>query len=351
MSFFSRTSLSGTLSESIQGGQQTADAKHINSSMAPNVNLVLDSFDRLTGTIFSDLGVQPINNFVLAPSRNILQGQFDSLKVQEVTIPFSIPNIVANRTNQFAFTTSEVAGTNYLITVPEGFYTGAQLATEINTQITNIIDALLTDRPVFTYTKNGLFLASCTVYNLALYPVVNGITLTSGTAGNVGVNTCTLLAIMGYLNAYYPYNLISRKTLLSGFAPLLYTNYIDICSDSLTQFQQSADVSTSLASKSNVICRVYIADETSTPTVDASGNPVYPGMVPFVIHRQFKNAKVMRWNGQNSVGSIDLQLFDQWAKPLECGIAGLTTFVNQASASYPTFSLGDFQITLSATQQ
>ena len=90
---------------------------------------------------------------------------------------------------------------------------------------------------------------------------------------------------------------------------------------------------------------MYIADETSTALIDASGNPIYPGESPLIIHRQIKNPKVMRWNGQNSIATIDLQLYDQYGDPLYVG-----GFNKQTQTQAPTANVGEFQITFSASE-
>ena len=47
-------------------------------------------------------------------------------------------------------------------------------------------------------------------------------------------------------------------------------------------------------------------------------------MVPFVIHRQFKNTKVMKWNNQNSVDRVDIQLYDDAGRALRLPVDNTT---------------------------
>jgi len=87
----------------------------------------------------------------------------------------------------------------------------------------------------------------------------------------------------------------------------LYTQYLDICSPSLCQAQYVRDGNTNQnVIRRDLIARVYIATEVSTATADPIGTR------PFTIHRQFKNAKVMKWTAERSIDSIDLTLFDQF---------------------------------------
>jgi hypothetical protein len=90
-----------------------------------------------------------------------------------------------------------------------------------------------------------------------------------------------------------------------------YTPYIDICSPSLCQAQYVRDGNTNQNTiRRDLIARVYIASEVSTYTADP------PGTRPFIIHRQFKNAKIMKWTAERSIDSIDLALYDQYGQPL-----------------------------------
>jgi hypothetical protein len=67
----------------------------------------------------------------------------------------------------------------------------------------------------------------------------------------------------------------------------------------------------------DLIARLYIEDETSMPVAyDQSGNPIPTGARPFVIHRQFKNQRVMRNTATNSINEVDIALYDDCGQPL-----------------------------------
>jgi len=87
----------------------------------------------------------------------------------------------------------------------------------------------------------------------------------------------------------------------------LYTQYLDICSPSLCQAQYVRDGNTNQnVIRRDLIARVYIASEVSLPSTDAIGTR------PFTIHRQFKNAKIMKWTAERAIDNIDLTLYDQF---------------------------------------
>ena len=121
-----------------------------------------------------------------------------------------------------------------------------------------------------------------------------------------------IFTIMGYLPSQQngqPTISVGFPFVSGGSAPLAFTQYIDICSPELCQYQYFRDGSTTnLARRSDVICRLYISNNIATQEEE--------GARPFVINRQFNNARVMRWSAGSSVGSMSIQLYDDVGQPL-----------------------------------
>lgn len=106
--------------------------------------------------------------------------------------------------------------------------------------------------------------------------------------------------------AGYIYNAVNGSTYTGA-----YTQYIDICSPTLCQAQFVRDGNTNQFSiHRDLICRLYINNEVSLYQADPTGTR------PFTIHRQFKNAKIMKWSVDRSIDAIDIQLFDQFGNTL-----------------------------------
>jgi hypothetical protein len=121
-------------------------------------------------------------------------------------------------------------------------------------------------------------------------------------------------------------------------------------SSKLTYNQRVQDSSSKTTSFGNIICRIFIANETSDAgsqgfyydgTADAPFNPVRyvatlpPGSSPFLIHRQFMCPKSFRWDMNQAVDWLDIKLYDDAGNPL---------FYD------PNFSFPDFQITFKCTE-
>lgn len=106
--------------------------------------------------------------------------------------------------------------------------------------------------------------------------------------------------------AGYFYNAVNGSTYTGA-----YTQYIDICSPTLCQAQYVRDGNTNQFSiHRDLICRLYINNEVSLFQTDPTGTR------PFTIHRQFKNAKIMKWSVDRSIDAIDIQLYDQFGNIL-----------------------------------
>jgi hypothetical protein len=94
-------------------------------------------------------------------------------------------------------------------------------------------------------------------------------------------------------------------------APLVFTQYVDICSPQLCKNQFMSDGSTTnLARRTDVICRLFICDNVSLTVSEVDGTR------PFIINRQYYNARVMRWTVDAAIGSIDINLYDDVGQPL-----------------------------------
>jgi hypothetical protein len=300
-------------------------AKKVISHQGANGQLVISSADRLGGT-WAAPKTQPFNSFTVQKGFPIQQGQIMNVKLTEVLFPYAIPN-VNEYNNKFFIQVRATAGR--VIIVPTGFYTGTSLATTINALVALVFPGhspVLVFNPDGTYTWSGA--TSSSVDDFALLPVFS----TPVDVANPGVgvlnaylttplSTQCMLSVLGFSPTYQDFTTMGNVK-FSQVAPLIYTSYIDICSDVLTQYQDLPDASTATPNNQHIICRLYIANEVSTVLQDASGNPIYPGMSPFVIHRQFKNPKVMKWNSQNSIDRIDIQLFDDAGRPLYQGTRG-----------------------------
>lgn len=354
----------------------TIRMQHSNALMATS------SLDRISGA--NGLTYQPYNNFkVQTLGGNIIQGQVNKIRVAEVFFPYDIPTIVQNKNDAIVFNVVVVTGatgaivsqTSVSIVIPPGFYTAAELAAAISLALPgSMADLTVAVDPI----SNAIYMVNSGVWD----PVgPNSIFIPYATPGNVAttpiIDSPTLLWTMGFRNLFaglgfplppnWPYPPILPATLAlvpenyPNVAPNpifpgrvyqaivgtpyvgSYTQYIDICSPSLCQAQYVRDGNTNqTVIRRDLVARIYVASEVSTVTADP------PGVRPFIIHRQFKNAKIMKWTAERSIDSIDLVLYDQYGLPIPnspaiaiADLAGITSIAYNGSRDYAITFLVD----------
>lgn len=292
-----------------------------------NVQLLANVRDRTSG--------QYNNALYNAVNQNLVQGQIHSVSVNEVNFPYDIPNI-QTLTSSFSLYNGPLGppgqGNPGLdVTVPVGFYTGTELATAVTNAMiaagaTAIPPFLAADMPTCIYDNTSNRFSFVPSVNAEQWILSSSFTFPfvyvyEGQAQLAKLSPLgkDIFSLMGFVKdnnlqptltgpAPAPPSIVGN--IVSGSAPLTFTQYIDICSPELCQYQYFRDGSTTnLARRSDVICRLYISNNVATQEEE--------GTRPFVINRQFNNARVMRWNAGSSVGSMSIQLYDDVGQPLQ----------------------------------
>jgi hypothetical protein len=324
--------------------------------------LVLDSEDRSSSS--SSAGgagilipqTQPYNNFRLQRPQNLLQGGFTRLQLTEINFPYAVPNIVDKITDFFYVQVPSLANGFARISVfgaavnQDAFVTGDELAdsikTELNADVVVGTAAGVTWEVKYRYpgvvgltNTNGMYIrAGLTATPATGVPFIL-LPFTPSSLGNVPVPQKSLLQLMGF-DPLTSWDYITSPSVykLSWYAPLTFTQYIDIVSDKLTYYQNVKDGSTKSSSSTNIICRLYVSDETSTFPVtgqywdtvneEAVTYNVWtpPGSSPFLIHRQYTDPKTFSWEKNTSIDYIDIKLYDDGGNLLYTPPEGLPNF-------------------------
>ena len=300
-----------------------------------NVMMLLNSRDR-TGGQYNNSQFNSVN-------QNMVQGQIHSVSLNEMNFPYDIPNVQKGPIWNGAVwsgpgpspygiyntltLTPAVGFATLNIAITPGFYTAAELKTVINNEITNAGAAqgppiLPANMPTVDYNpQDNLFFWLAPTSNVpnSVWFISSPVTLPFTGVGTVGPGQVgkDLFSIMGFQSSQDGDNFVDSDPVqeyltfpAAGSAPLVFTQYIDICSPELCQYQYFRDGSTTnLARRADVICRLYISNNVATQEEE--------GARPFVINRQFNNARVMRWNSGSSIGSMSVQLYDDCGQPLQ----------------------------------
>jgi len=268
------------------------------------------------------------NNFTISSPGALIYGYIKKIIVSQIQLQYNIPTICQGRNDRLVF---ESAGAILgEITIPFGFYTPDELAAAIE----------------------GLTSAPSVLAPLDLtvtYNLLDGFTFTSGTPTNFSFPSPEFLLANGYTQTQIETVLKTYRTIGMNFENaeqtatptqisyeypnFLYTPYIDIYSDVLTNYQNIKDNNTSIAKPKGLIARILLS---------GVGNPQFTtetsalGCTPFVMTADLNSPKVIRWSPDVAVPSIDFQLIDCYGD-----------FIPGDVERYPT----EFQMTLLCVEE
>lgn len=301
---------------------------------------LLNSVDRYpvdanSGTNFYD-DTNPINpnNILISKGKQYGAGAVKRIAVTNINFPFTTPNINVNN-NRF-YIDAFVGGTlvSYFIIVPEGFYSGSALATAMTNQMNKASGGLGWFILTNTLTSQGALINSVSTW-----------TVTFNASGSFTISNSSSLTFVPdttstttYLNSSLPIsdgtNIVSNGTifktinLLSGFnygflaplassatggiASLCFTRYIDFASSTLCKFQDTKD-SQSYQYNTDIIYRLYLDSSMNL----AGGQTSYFCTQPCMnMNIEIINPKFMKWNPNEYLTSVDIQLIDDMGNPL-----------------------------------
>jgi hypothetical protein len=307
-----------------------ASPKTVVTRPSTTAYMCINSADRLDPNVSAEQNqFQRYNDFVITKNQNLLQGAFTRIQLTDVRFPYSIPNINPRNNKFYVLANSADIADVVLVTIPEGFYTGSALAAKLQSEI---ITTVTTANPPgsagianllveYDVVNEGEFSFAMTVgtgpYSFALYPYSPNI---ADLNESVWISTNQLLKTIG-LDYFNGTTDLYTIPIVGGTAPMLYTDYIDITSQQLTNYQRVKDNSTTrTVPRQAIVERLFINNETSQTTP-----PNIPGTYPFIIYRQIKNPKTIRWSGEHSIGQIDIQLYDMFGEPLYVPTQTITT--------------------------
>ena len=250
----------------------------------------------------------PCYNFTIQSPGALIYGYIDRIIVSQIQLQYNIPTVISNKNDTFYINQSPVV-------IPYGFYSPDELATVLQVQIragTNVVDCLVTFDP-----QDG-FLFTTAAFSISF---TNALAVPTEDRDKV-LKTYRLLGITKD-------NIPSNSVQFSRDYPnFLYTPYIDIYSDVLTNYQNVKDTNTTVGKFKGMVARVYLS---GTGNVQLTTADTALGSSPFVMTADLNNGKVIKWSPDVAVPSIDFQLYDQYNE-----------FIPGAEDGFST----EFQITL-----
>lgn len=261
------------------------------------------------------------NDFNIQSPNALINGYIQRIVVSQIQVQYNIPTVNQNLNDTF-YIYSSTAGDFYQITIPFGFYTPDELAAFMQIAIrattgdlggAPITDMLVTFDPILGFKFNS-------VTNEFDFPdpvLLKGQNNLSDSLINNIYKTYKMIGI-GLFNTDPP-----RNTQFSfNYPNFLYTPYIDIFSDVLTNYQNIKDTNTSIAKPKGLIARVYLSGVGNPQTTTAS---LALGSAPFTMTADLNSPKIIKWTPDVAVPSIDFQVRDCYGDLIPGAADGYST--------------------------
>jgi hypothetical protein len=246
------------------------------------------------------------NDFTVSSPGALIYGYIDRIIVSQIQLQFNIPTICFGRNDTLGFTWNN--GADYtLITIPFGFYSPDELATAVQAIIAATPSLAPLQLTVAFNERNGYTFTSGNATGFA-FPSVDYLVFSN--ISQKLINTILKTYRTFGINAenselFNPAGLPAQTSF--EYPNFLYTPYIDIYSDVLTNYQKIKDTNTSIIKPKGLIARILLA---------GVGNPQYTtgssalGSTPFIMTADLNTPKVIQWSTDVAVPSIDFQLKD-----------------------------------------
>jgi hypothetical protein len=307
----------GTMSKPAIGNLVTADAIIQSLTTSSAIQPVSNSLNSqyTEGAPYSD-------SFTIQSPGALIYGYMYKLIVSQIQMQYAIPTICFDRNDTFY-----ISGTlpQYLytqITIPTGFYTPNELAAALQVVIQATPFGLAALITVDYNTTEGFVFESTSAPPFALaFPSLEELQIgvVPSPAPNEINNVLKTYRTLGINinNAEFELRQVSGD--LPNF---LYTPYIDICSEVLTNYQKIKDTNTSPEKSKGAIARVYLSG-VGNPQVTTPNFAL--GSSPFIITVDLNSPKVIRWTPDVAVPSIDFQMTDQYGDLIFGGEFGFQT--------------------------
>jgi hypothetical protein len=293
---------------------------------------------------------EPLNNIYINKGQPVMQGYFTRVALTEFNFPWNIPNVINGYNNTMQIIIP-IQPLSIPVVVPQGFYTGTELAEAVTDAIATSIAFITATYPAVgaaydiecTYNEDGTFTFENTIGGAAA--ATFGFFPSPNLSAPVQQSLMYIMGLGGF-----PGDVPSTARYITGVAPLIYTPYFDIVSSQLTKKQQVTDNSTSYLTGSNLLARIYLNKKDMNVKVDTDETQML-GCRPFTINREFIIPKQIYWDTKEFLNVVDLQLRDAWGGLLQ-EIPGFTEPADGATPA--TYVLGtsesNYQLTFQVSE-
>jgi len=290
---------------------------------------------KLMGNLWGSSSTTATNNCIIQTKRNLLYGYLSRVAFTQFQLAYKVPTVVTGVNDRLAgaFTSPGLNG-GFEIFIPQGFYNVVTLASTLQTLLRAAIAPFtaLTVTPPDNQTGVTAPIEVGFTINVGLAASTLNFNVTSGTAPQ-GTNTAKALRLIGAnrqsqgLSPTTPYPALSVPpgapanalgTFTMGPPNFRQTDYVDIVSQALTNYKDTKDGNSSIASPGSVIGRIWLTEYPLSGQAAGLGWPQDGmwGMSPMNFTKTWQNPNWSQWSPNAAINTVDITLLDMWGQPL-----------------------------------
>lgn len=256
------------------------------------------------------------------PGRNLIYGYFGRVALTQFFMRRDLPTVRTNvndvlRVQIAASAVGPVVNT-FDITIPEGYYTTAELATVLQTALVNAgLNLAFVLAPYETGNDNN----SGFLFGTGNPAIFMAITIQPGLSEPQMQNRLRTFRLLGINRYLLGYPILNDSATLAtptyytearGSAPnLLPTDYIDIVSRTLTSYKDAKDAVTSIANPTSVLGRVWLVESATNNSNDPE-TLLNIGSRPITVVKTWTHPNWCQWSPNQTITSLDIGLVDQF---------------------------------------
>lgn len=272
------------------------------------------------------------NDFQITAPGALINGYINKIIVSQIQLQYNLPTIIPDTNDLFyiAFETGQQTDVyeRYPIQLPYGFYFPDELASMLRARLIEIIpdgepwvvrygqqNTTVNDEvigfTIETENPDGLrfFLPNPDQVMNITQANINRMLKTYNLYGFTRTNST--------IPDTPPYNILGNITFSWKSPQFLYTPYIDIYSDALTNYQSLKDTVANTNSRKGLIARVYLS---GVGNLQLTTGVSTLGCFPFIATFDLNSPKVIEWSPDTAVNSLDFQMRDCYGDLLFCAV-------------------------------
>ena len=219
--------------------------------------------------------------------------------------------------------------TTTILTIPQGYYNVVNLGTTLQTLLRTVtgLGSLTVSPPDTQATPTGA------TVDVGYTIVTGGSPMAFSYAGNsdgqadqigranrlIGVNRAGAGFTPDILTTSVTTVIVNPQTTFTmGVPNFRYTDYVDIVSQTLTNYKDTKDSNSSIASPASVLGRIWL---TEYPLSSQTSGNAWPqdgmwGMGPMTFVKNWEHPNWSQWSPNQAISSVDITLLDMFGFPL-----------------------------------